>query len=272
MLNLREIHKPATLEEAVKLLQRPDTVPMAGGSELIAGARQDVRAVVDLSGLGLSYVRENQGNIVIGGTTTLAELVESPVLRAHANGVVALAAQKTATGILRNQSTVAGSVITEPDSVLAVTLLALNAHVTIVRKQAHTVSFGEFLSMRDHLLMMALLTEIAIPMTNPRAALHLVARTPSDKAIVSVCAAAHLENGALKNINIALGGEGETAVCANGAERALEGQVPSTELVTRAAALAAEGLQPIGDFRGSVEYRKEMAVALTRRAVQELAS
>ncbi len=270
MLNLRDIHRPIKIEDALKLLQQPDTVPMAGGTELIAGARHDVRAVVDLSALGLSYIRENQGMIAIGATTTLADLVDSPILQAYASGVLARAAHKTTSGVLRNQSTVAGTIITEPNGVLATALLALDTRVTVLRKQAQTVAFGDFLSMREHLLMMALLTEFAVPLGNPRAALHVVARTPSDKPIVSVCAAAQVENGVLKNVRIALGGEEETAVRATEAEKALEGQASSKELIARAAAQAAAGLKPFGDFRGSIEYRKEMAVVLTRRAVEEI--
>ena len=276
MLNLREIHKPTTLADALKLLQQPGTVALAGGTELIAGARRDVRAVVDLSALGLSYIRESGGAIAIGATTTLAELAESPILRAVANGVIAQAAHRSAASVLRNQETVAGTLIVEPDSILAVALLALDARATVVRKDTRTVPLADFLSMREHLLMtkvtsvMALLTEITVPMTNPRASLQTVARTPKDKPIVSVCAAARIEKNMARDVRIALGGIAETAVRASAAEKVLEGQALIDALVEKAARAAVEDLSPRGDFRGSVAYRKEMAVVLTRRAIKEL--
>ena len=276
MLNLREIHKPTTLADALKLLQQPGTVALAGGTELIAGARRDVRAVVDLRALGLSYIRESGGAIAIGATTTLAELAESPVLRAVANGVIAQAAHRSAASVLRNQETVAGTLIVEPDSILAVALLALDARATVVRKDTRTVPLADFLSMREHLLMtkvtsvMALLTEITVPMTNPRASLQTVARTPKDKPIVSVCAAARIEKNMARDVRIALGGIAETAVRASAAEKVLEGQALIDALVEKAARAAVEDLSPRGDFRGSVAYRKEMAVVLTRRAIKEL--
>ena len=280
MLNLREIHKPTTLADALKLMQQPDTVALAGGTELIAGQRRDVRAVVDLSALGLAYIREASGAIAIGATTTLAELAESPILRAAANGVIAQAAHRSAASVLRNQETVAGTLIVEPDSILAVALLALDAQTTVVRKDTRTVALADFLSMREHLLMMALLTEIIVPMNNPRASLQTVARTPSDKPIVSVCAAARIEQGVARDVRIALGGVAETAVRAADTEKQLEGKSLSDSAIESAAQLAANGLSPRGDpsttlrtsFRGSVEYRKEMAVVLTRRAVKELAT
>jgi CO/xanthine dehydrogenase FAD-binding subunit len=105
MLNLKEIHKPTTIADALKWLQQPNTVVLAGGTQLIADKRRDVNAVVDLSALGLAYIRESDGAIVIGATTTLTTLAESPILRALANGIVAQAAHRSASSILRNQAT-----------------------------------------------------------------------------------------------------------------------------------------------------------------------
>jgi carbon-monoxide dehydrogenase medium subunit len=220
----------------------------------------------------LAYIREDKGRVALGATTTLAELAESPILRALANGVAAQAAHKSAASVLRNQATLAGTLITELDGVLAVVLLALEAQVTVIGKVTKTFSLAEFFATRNQLLPRALITEIAVPMSNPRASLQTVARTPSDKPIVSVCAAARVENKAAHSIRVALGGVGETALRAKRVEQALEGKELNQQLIEKAAQQAAEGLSPIGDFRGSIEYRKEMAVVLTRRAVEELAA
>jgi carbon-monoxide dehydrogenase medium subunit len=270
MLNLREIHKPTTLADALKLLQQPDTVALAGGTELISRQRRDVRAVVDLSALGLSYIRESGGSVAIGATTTLAELAESPILRALANGVIAQAAHRSAASVLRNQETAAGTLIAKPDGILVVAFLALDAQVTVVRKETRTVALADFLARREHLLMMALLTEITVPMTNPRASLQTVARTPSDKPIISVCAAARIDQGTAHDVRIALGGVADYAVRASQSEELLEGQTLNDAQIERAARATAEGLSPRDDFRGSAEYRREMAVVLTRRAITSL--
>ena len=271
MLNLREIHKPTTLADALKLLQQPDTVELAGGTELIVGQRRDVRAVVDLSALGLSYIRESGGAIAIGATTTLAELAESPILRAVANGVTAQAAHRSAASVLRNQETIAGMLIVEPDNLLAVTLLALDARVTIVRKDTRVVPLADFLSMREHLLMTALVTEITAPMANPRASLQTVARTPSDKPIVSVCTTARIDKDVARDVRIALGGVAETSIRALDAEKELAGKTLNDSVIENAVgAISRSPLQPRGDFRGSAEYRKEMAIVLARRALKEL--
>lgn len=270
MLNLREIHKPVAIADALKLLQQPNTVALAGGTQLLADKRRDVRAVVDLSALGLAYIRERDGAVAIGATTTLAALDEAPILRALANSVLAQAAHRSASSILRNQATIAGTLIVEPDGVLAVALLALDARVTIVGAQTRTVALDEFLAARASLLVGALITEIVVPLANPRAALQTVARTPRDKPIVSVVASARIENGIARDVRVALGGVGETALRAHAVERALEGQTLDEARVADAAKLASEGLAPPDDFRGSAEYRRAMAVVLTRRAVNAL--
>ena len=56
---LTEYHKPSTLDEALKLLRRTrvKTVPLAGGTSLVPEAAHDVQAVVDLSALGLSFIK-----------------------------------------------------------------------------------------------------------------------------------------------------------------------------------------------------------------------
>jgi CO/xanthine dehydrogenase FAD-binding subunit len=271
MLNLREIHKPATIQDALKLLQQPGIFALAGGTQLIAEKRREVRAVVDLSALGLAYIRERDGAVAIGATTTLAALAESPILRALANGVVAEAAHRSASSILRNQATVAGTLIAEPEGVLAVALLALDARVTVVSGETRTIPLAAFLHARAALLQGALLTEITLPLTNPRAALQTVARTPSDKPIVCVVASARIENGSAREVRVALGGVGEVAVRANTAEKALEGQALNDAAIENALKHVTDSLSPIGDFRGSAEYRQEMAIVLTRRAVKELA-
>ena len=278
MLNLNVIHKPKTIQDAVKLLRQPNTVALAGGTHLISAKRRAsrVQAVVDLSALNLGYIRDAgaplAGAIAIGATTTLADMNESPILRAAANGVMAQAAHRTAANILRNQATVAGTLISEPNGIFATTLLALDALMVCAGDKTMDVPLTDFLAMLDHFTMGSLVTEIVIPAASvgKRAALETVARTPSDKPIVSVCASLRVEGNTARDVRIALGGVEPSAVRAAGAEKALEGKGLSNAVIEQAAELASQDLAPQGDYRGSVEYRAEMAIVLTRRAVQGL--
>lgn len=296
MLNLRTIYKPKTLEEALELARQADTALMAGGTALIAKKRRDVRAVIELSGLGLSFIETRGGDLVIGATTKVAAVVESSAVRGAADAVVAQAAHQTHANILRNQATVAGTVISEPDGIFSVALSALDARVTLAtlnnsRVEKTNISLADFFAQRPLPLRNSILTEIAIPASSlvRRGTLETVARTPRDKAIVSVCAALEMESGIVRAGAIALGGvashysqrtssresddlRAETAWRARDAEREILNQGLSNDVIQRAAMAATSALHPVGDFRGSTEYRIEMVRVLTARALRELAA
>ena len=130
---LVEYHRPADIEEAVKLLQRTNvrTVPIAGGTALVPSAARNVEAVVDLGALGLSYIKtsevaENLGGLEIGATTTLQMIAEDDRVRDYADGVLVKAILDTASHNVRDAATIAGSIVAgEGNSPLLTTLLAL---------------------------------------------------------------------------------------------------------------------------------------------------
>jgi CO/xanthine dehydrogenase FAD-binding subunit len=176
---------------------------------------------------------------------------------------------------LRNQATVVGTVIAEPAGILSVALLALDARVrraVLVDNQVVHQGFPleEFLARREELLSRAIITHILVPASARRAAIETVARTPRDKAIVAVCAVLALEQDQVRGAGLALGGVAETAVRARQAERALAGETLDEQVIGRAANLVTQGLLPTGDFRGSSEYRREMARVLAARALRAL--
>jgi aerobic carbon-monoxide dehydrogenase medium subunit len=284
MLNLREIHRPKTIDEALALLARHDTVVLAGGTELVASRRRDVRAVVDLSNLGLAYIRDKSGAVAMGATTTLRDIEESPMLRAAANGVVAQAAHRSRTSLLRNQATVTGTLLADPAGILATVLAAMETTLTLLPSSPFTsfkdsrsgeegrVSVIDFLAKRDQFLKGEVVTEALIPALalRRRAAIETVARTPRDKPIVAICAALELENGIVRAAAIALGGVGETARRAAKAEKWLSHKPLTLELIESAAREARNEINPVSDFRGSAEYRREMARVLTARALRAI--
>jgi CO/xanthine dehydrogenase FAD-binding subunit len=279
MLNLREVYRPESIEEALALLGRPGAVALAGGTELVSGRRRDVRAVVDLGALGLSYIRDESGAVAIGATTTLADVAESPMLRAAANGVVAQGAQRSAASLLRNQVTVGGTLIVEPAGILATVLAAMEARVEIspstsIRGGLAGIRLLEFWHQREQLLNGTIVTQVVIPASSlsRRAAIETVARTPRDKPIVVVCVAMEVGNGVATSVAIALGGVGDAVVRADGAERMILSVRLSDSLIENVAREAMKGVTPTSDFRGSAEYRKEMVRVLTARALREIPS
>lgn len=274
MLNLQTIHKPKTLVEALRLAREPDTALMAGGTSLIAEKRRDARAVIDLSALELSFIETRGNDVVIGATTTLTSIVDSELPRGMADGIVSQAAQQTHANILRNQASAVGTILSEPDGIFSVALSALDARLTIATLkdscvETTDISLVDFFARRVMRLQNSIVTEITLPASSRsrRARIETVARTPRDKAIVSVCAALEIERGIARAGALALGGVAETAWRARDAEREILNHGLPGEVIQRAAMAATSGLNPRGDFRGSAAYRIEMARVLTARAL-----
>jgi len=269
--NLRTYHRPKTLEEALRLVREPGTVPLGGGTHLLPSRDPAVEAVVDLSGLGLSYIEDKPDRVAIGAMVPLQRLMEDPVLNDLTQGLVRPVVPLAASRNLRGQATVGGMLARgEADHPLLVLLLALDASLTLWAPGRRTVSLESYLAYRGRLLAGGgLITELEIP--RPPAGTGLgfahVGRTPRDRPIV--CAAAFLvaEGDLCWEARLALGGVGARPLRAPRAEQSLRGKELSPERLVQAAALAAEPLNPPGDFRGSGEYRREMAGVLARRAL-----
>lgn len=273
LLNLHTVHRPESVDEAVTLLRQggPNTVALAGGTALVASGRRDVEEVVDLRFLSLSYVCVQSATLCIGATTTLQQLVDHPELQTFASSVLVETAQAEAGRNLRNAATVGGTVASAGgDSFLLTALLALDAQLTIYAPESRQIPLAGFLAYRERLLDDgALIGEVRLPLLiGPLgAAAAAVGRTPRDRPIVCAVARFELASGIASNVRVALGGVARVPVRANATEQLLERKSFSDERVGAAVEMAADGLAPEDDFRGSAEYRREVAQVLARRAL-----
>jgi putative selenate reductase FAD-binding subunit len=257
-------HRPRTLDEALTLLTRPDTVPLGGGT-LLSRPTADPIEVVDLQSLGLDSVKKNGNNLEMGATVTLQSLLESEYIPEAMKAALKLEAPLN----IRNSATVAGTLVAcDGRSTFAVTLLALDAKVDIkefehrdlkdqsLRKAPHLqerlANLGDFLPLRPR----GLITSITIPL-NVKLAFDYVSRTPADKPIV--CAALAQWNSG--RTRLALGGYGKSPILA----------MDGTE---------AEGLETAArnafheatDDYASAAYRMDVASTLAKRCDEKLAA
>jgi carbon-monoxide dehydrogenase medium subunit len=282
LLNLQKYHRPSNVDQAVALLRQgaPHTVTLAGGTKLMASGRRDVEAVVDLRDLPLSYVRAHKTTLHIGATMTLQKLADTPEIQHFSSGILVETAGTVANRNIRNAATVGGTVASAGgENPLLTALLALDAELTVYASepappdQAESprhIPLAGFLNYRQRLLRNgALITEVRLPLlVGPLgAALSSVARTPRDRPIVCVIARLELAKEIAANVRLALGGVATVPVRAREAEQLLERKALDDERIAEAAQLAAAGLNPPGDFRGSAAYRQEMAHVLARRAL-----
>jgi CO/xanthine dehydrogenase FAD-binding subunit len=275
LLNLREYHRPDNLEEAVTLLRRrtPITVPLGGGTYLVASGRRDVEAVVDLRDVALSYVRAADATLHIGATTPLQQIIDSPEMRSFSSGVLADTARAGASRNIRVARTIGGLIASAggEDPLLAA-LLALDAKLTLLAPKARQIPLVSFLAYRERLLADgALITALRLPLlVGPLGGAYAaVGRTPYDRPIVCAVARLELAQGIAANVRLALGGVAPLPVRANELEQTLERKPLLMARIEAAVESMAAGLEPLGDFRGSAGYRRAMARVLARRALSE---
>ena len=66
-----------------------------------------------------------------------------------------------------------------------------------------------------------------------------------------------------------LGASGATPLRARAAEELLRGREITEETIRAAAATVPDAVDPLDDFRGSADYKREMAGVFTRRALAQ---
>ncbi len=297
LLNLRQYFRPSEdgpqdgLALALELLARPDvrTVPLAGGNTLVGSSDPSIEAVVDLQALGLDEISTdlNLGTLSAKAMVTRSRLAALASVALPASGpashaykdtpvrIIAAGAKRWGGSVQRNRATLGGALaLAAADDPLVVALLACDARVLLCARDGyHTVPLAEFIPARQALLARpALITDVVVPLPPGRLTgygLSQVARTPSDRPIVVAAAMLSFSYGICRQARLALGGVAPHPIRLTEVEFLLADQALTPELIASAGRRAAELVEPVGDFRGSAEYRRAMAGVLSERALQE---
>jgi carbon-monoxide dehydrogenase medium subunit len=174
--------------------------------------------------------------------------------------------------VQRNRATVGGAVVTAANNdPLVAALLACDAEVVLVAHDGErALPLVDFLRQRSGVLAApAIITELRVPATAVDAAYacETVARTPSDAPIVLAAAGIAHHEGRCTRARLVIGGVAETPVRVGEAEALLEGAAIDDEAFAQVAERTAATINPVGDFRGSAEYRRAMVKVLARRAL-----
>src|SRR6188508_3127582 len=115
MMPAFELFQPATIDEAVNLLDRHGSSAwvMAGGLDTFDWLKDRTKrpaVVVDLSQIAeLRGIKEVDGGLEIGALTTLSEVVAHPVVK-EKFGILMEAAELVASPQIRNQGTLGGNI------------------------------------------------------------------------------------------------------------------------------------------------------------------
>jgi len=273
--------RPKSFEEALELLDKygEQAKLLAGGTDLIVKMKDDVvkpKYVIDLSRLEeLKFISKEDGVIKIGALTTLREIETSPIIRENVH-VLSDAVEKMASWQIRNLGTIGGNLCNaSPAADTAPPLLVLEAELKLTSSEGErTVPIDQFFTGPGETILKnnELLTEIQIPIMSNHAGtafLKLGRRFAHTLSIVSVATLVVVEDDVFKDVRIALGSVAPTPVRAKKTEDRFRGLSATKDAVEKNCVWVVEDISPISDVRASAEYRKEMAIVLTKRALIE---
>jgi carbon-monoxide dehydrogenase medium subunit len=270
--------KADSLSHALDILSADsqDITPLAGGTNVIVNLRQDRRkykTMLDIKGIKeLHGVRVENGHLVVGGATTIAELLRQPLIADHSLPLKTSSAL-FANPLIRNRATLAGNLVdASPAADTAPPLLVLDAEVELISKgNVRWLALDDFITGVNQTKRQPdeLLTSIRWPIRpeNCGSAFYKLGLRKADAiSVLSVAVRIILdEKGQCASARIALGAVAPRPMRATAAEDLLEGNTLSPELIEEAARLSAQATEPIDDVRGSAVYRRRVTGVVVRR-------
>lgn len=268
---------PTSLDDALAALAS-GARPVAGGTDLVVGARQGKAPLPDAL-LALHRIEELRSIDEIDGGLRLGTLVTHEALVAHPAVRERFTAIADASAIVgshatRAQGTIGGNVMNaSPAMDAGGPLLCFDGVVTLrsvrgerpVPLTALWTAPGRTGATPEELLVSVDLPEPA-PGTGS-CYVRLEYRRQMEIAVVGATAVVTLEDGAVSQARVAITALAPTIRLVPEAERALVGSDGNAAAVDAAADAVAAASSPITDVRGSAEYRLAMARVIGRRAV-----
>jgi carbon-monoxide dehydrogenase medium subunit len=280
-----QYHNASSLEEVFDLLATngDNARVMAGGTALVIMMKQRLMQpehVVSLRRIpGLANIQESRqvpGGVEIGPLCTQRAMEVSPLMRERLP-LVADAYSRIATPRIRHMATVGGGLVHgDPSQDPPPSLIALGASVVMTSSSGQReLPLEEFYLdyYETDVRPGEVLTSLVIPPAPPgsgAAYLKFLPRTADDYATVSAAAVVTRGGDNLcEDLRLVLGSVGVTPVRAVESENLLRGQPLTDENIRAAAAAVKDVIDPLDDYRGSAEYKREMAEVFARRAIEQ---
>jgi CO/xanthine dehydrogenase FAD-binding subunit len=273
----RSFTSATTIDDALSALAE-GARPVAGGTDLVVGARQGKArlpdAIVAIDRIpGLRAIDASDGGLRLGALVTHGDIVASEDIRTR---YTALADASAIVGshATRAQGTIGGNVMNaSPAMDTGGPLLCFGATATLrsgpgersIELDELWTGPGSTSARPDELL-------VALDVPSPAAGtgscyVRLEYRRQMEIAVVGATAVVTLEGDRVVGARIAITALTPTIRRVPEAESAIVGTDGAEDAVEAAAVAAAAASTPISDVRGSAEYRRAMAAVIANRAI-----
>jgi len=274
---------PHSLEEALAMKgERPEAVPLAGGTDLMVDlnfGRRRLPAIIDLGRVGeLSAWRHENGHVFLGAGLTYATIVkEMPAFKP-----LVQASRSVGSPQIRNRGTVGGNLGTASPAGDALPVLAAYDADVVVRSRARgerSMPWNAFLTGPKKTALAS--DELIIGARWPRrrgpgSFSKIGTRNAMVIAVAGLCLVID-EDG--HRVNVALGSVGPTILRATQAEQQMAAAMASSsawqdpsvtlpdQVIDEFGELVAAAAKPVDDVRGTAAYRRHGCRVLARRAI-----
>ena len=278
-----EYHCPQNPAQAVDILSRfgNSARVIAGGTDILPlrpGVKKidTIHHLVDISKLGLDYIKKESDHIRIGAAVTINTLGAFPLFLSGLYGALSEAADAHSTTTVRNRATIGGNLCNgSPCADLALPLLVLDAILVAAGpKGKRYIPIESFFKGANYTALNKeeVLLEIRIPLRSEKTGSSFLKlrrhQTAIDMAVVNVATSLTCHKKRCEAAGIALGSVAPIAFRAKKAESVLVGARLSKEIIQKTAATAAEEARPIDDVRATSAYRKKMVAVLVRKSLE----
>lgn len=268
-----EYTAPATLTEALSLVEGGDRKILAGGMSLVPLMKLRLAApaeVIDIARIpGLRGVAEKDGGVCIGATTTHHEIETSPVIRAKCP-LLAETASHIGDVQVRNMGTMGGSVAhADPAADYPAALVALEARFRLASaKSERTVAATDFFldAFTTALEPGEIILEVQVPVEDASEGhrYEKMSHPASGFAVIGVAARIKKTAGKITMARIGVTGMGPKAFRATAAERLLES---GADVAAAVATIGGDGEEANSDLYADADYRRHLARVYAARAV-----
>jgi carbon-monoxide dehydrogenase medium subunit len=276
-------HAPKTVDEAVAMLAElapQDGRILAGGQSLVptmAFRLARPAHLVDINGVEtLNRLAVEGGKLIVGACVRHAAF-QGQVCDGPLGKLLSEVVRHIAHFPIRNRGTFCGSLAhADPASEWALVLAALDGEVLAKSARGERViAARDFFQgiMTTALSDDELLAEARLPVlaAGTRCGFYEFSRRAGDFALAASLVTYRIEGGKIVEPRVALGGVEVSPRRIAEAERALAGAEPGDKAFRAAAAAAAAVVDPMEDIVNTAEFRRDLVLAVTRRALERAA-
>jgi carbon-monoxide dehydrogenase medium subunit len=277
MANPRTYHRPTSLREAIELVSTPGSRALSGGGLTLNQLDIPYETLVDLQDIPelREITRIDDNGAALGGAIVLQQVIEQTYLPAPLRRALTRAVPPN----VRNCTSILESLISR--TLLPEWLTILAAHNVLIDKietngTERRYTFSEIvasvLGSEKAAEQIGIVRRLVLPHLDRHEALGAacVSRSPGDEPIV--CAAAYIglnaDQRTVERPFVAVFGVSESPVAYIALEQ-LRGSPLDEANIVSAAKQVAPQVAPAGDWRGSADYRREMARVCVKRALEE---